>query len=258
MILIYVISHKAITLEISAPCTPIYVGQVGKGSKELNDSTGMSIAEKNPFYSELTAQYWVWKNALPHATPDSFIGFCHYRRFFTFDTNINKISELNEAEIRRNLQEKLQEPNGVILANPIRFPVRQHWLSYSRKLQRIKFPWQSLSLLEQYEKEHNKDDLITAANLLPNKFKYDFLEFLTTNKEFSPFNMYIARPKILNAYFEILFPWLECIEKTIDLKSLPTYQARMLGFIAERFSSFYFTKHHKPIYSNISFINEED
>ncbi|HPR33935.1 MAG TPA: DUF4422 domain-containing protein, partial [Prolixibacteraceae bacterium] len=42
------------------------------------DDSGDSISEKNPWYSELTGIYWVWKN-----TDQPFTGCCHYRRFFT-------------------------------------------------------------------------------------------------------------------------------------------------------------------------------
>jgi hypothetical protein len=41
------------------------------------DDAGVSISEKNPWFSELTGIYWVWKN-----TRQDFTGCCHYRRYF--------------------------------------------------------------------------------------------------------------------------------------------------------------------------------
>ena len=53
----------------------------------IGDDTGDNISEKNPYYSELTAQYWAWKNL--HNV--EYIGFCHYRRFFSFKVNDDNI-----------------------------------------------------------------------------------------------------------------------------------------------------------------------
>ena len=47
--------------------TPIHVGRaISKWREEMadmiGDDTGDNISSKNPFYCELTAQYWAWKN----------------------------------------------------------------------------------------------------------------------------------------------------------------------------------------------------
>ena len=63
--------------------TPIHVGRAISKYKDemqemIGDDTGEHISEKNPYYCELTAQYWAWKNV----KDVEYIGFCHYRRFF--------------------------------------------------------------------------------------------------------------------------------------------------------------------------------
>lgn len=45
----------------------------------VSDSSGQSISNLNPYYCELTAQYWAWKNS-----KSEFIGFYHYRRYLNF------------------------------------------------------------------------------------------------------------------------------------------------------------------------------
>ncbi len=45
----------------------------------LGDDTGDNISEKKYKYSEMTVQYWAWKNQ-----DADYYGLCHYRRYFIF------------------------------------------------------------------------------------------------------------------------------------------------------------------------------
>jgi hypothetical protein len=120
-------------------------------------------------------------------------------------------------------------------------------------LGKLKFPWESLTLLEQFELEHDKQSLLTAINLLPDEHKQGFINYLDGYK-MSPYNMYITTSSVLNNYFEVLFSWLLKLEKFIEYKNKSAYQARLPGFISERFASYFFNKFHKPILIPVSFI----
>jgi len=251
---IFVISHKPITVELGKPFEPLYVGQAANSVSGLNDQTGNSISSKNSFFSELTAQYWIWKNILPTIDTNEIIGFCHYRRFFSYGLPVKNLFDVTKINHIEKISELLQNEADVLLATESTFPLKQHWFSKSIALQKLKFPWQSLTLFEQFELEHDKQDLLTAINLLPNEHKQDFINYLNGYK-LSPYNMYAAKPAILENYFSTLFPWLFELEKRLDLSSRDTYQARLPGFISERFASYYFNKVHRPALTDVSFLS---
>lgn len=76
-ITLYVVTHK--DMESSLPeRTYIGVGSNKKINKvTLYDDTGDNIALKNPYFCELTALYWIWKN-----DKSDIVGLEHYRRQF--------------------------------------------------------------------------------------------------------------------------------------------------------------------------------
>lgn len=62
---ILVACHKAVEVFENDVYVPIHVGKALHPNLELgfiSDNIGDNISMKNPFYSELTAQYWAWKN----------------------------------------------------------------------------------------------------------------------------------------------------------------------------------------------------
>ena len=88
---ILVCTHKPDKVYSSDVYIPI---QVGKSRSQYNlgmlgDDTGDNISDLNPYYCELTAQYWAWKNL-----QCEYIGVVHYRRYFDYcfsEENVDKI-----------------------------------------------------------------------------------------------------------------------------------------------------------------------
>ena len=77
--------HKPSELPKNNLFLPIRVG-AALASNDLGlqrDDEGDNISKKNPQYCELTAQYWLWKNAKA-----DYYGLCHYRRFLCFTNPI--------------------------------------------------------------------------------------------------------------------------------------------------------------------------
>ena len=59
--------------------------------------------------------------------------------------------------------------------------------------------------------------------------------------------MFICKSKkIINSYYQSVFPWLERCEKIFGFKNLESYnKTRIYGFLGERFMSYWFQKNTK-------------
>ena len=81
---ILVAYHKDDIFPLEDVYFPIHVGK-SISSIDLGiqgDDDGENISNKNPFYCELTAIYWAWKNIKA-----DYYGLCHYRRYISFSSN---------------------------------------------------------------------------------------------------------------------------------------------------------------------------
>ena len=96
---IYVVTHKDVKLStLPEGYEIIHAGhaQAKENFGYLGDDTGDNISHLNLYLNEITALYWLWKN-----TRQDFIGFVHYRRFFTLDGK----NFLSTDEARKILRE---------------------------------------------------------------------------------------------------------------------------------------------------------
>ena len=254
---IFVISHKQLPAKLDKPFRALYVGAEShvKPQDDFCDSSGDSISNLNPYFCELTGLYWVWKNWIPNVNSDELVGFCHYRRFFSLNKKVDNLDDAGDWEIDKLLLLLKDSSNDVILSQQTSFPIKQHWFSLSKRLKKIKYPWQKLSLMEQYGLEHNLADIQLAIDLLPQPHRLNFKKYLE-GKQFAPYNMFVTSAENARNYFEILFPWLFELHKMIDLTSRNPYQSRVFGFIAERFCSYYFKTSHQPVFVPVSFIKQ--
>ena len=77
----YIVTHKDAKLSaLPADYRIIHAGhaQATETFGDVTDDIGDNISRLNLYLNEITALYWLWKN-----TSHAFIGFVHYRRFFT-------------------------------------------------------------------------------------------------------------------------------------------------------------------------------
>jgi hypothetical protein len=75
---------------------PIHVGRnLAKNNLEiLRDDTKVNISHLNPFYCELTATFWAWKNINAE-----YLGLCHYRRYFSKNKDSKLSTKNNLAKV---------------------------------------------------------------------------------------------------------------------------------------------------------------
>lgn len=184
----------------------------------LTDDTGETISERNRQFCELTALYWIWKNA-----GEDIVGLEHYRRHFLLQEDWYQKMRVNRID--------------VILSTPL---------------------YVAPSLAQNYRDRHMASDWEYMMDYLRRIHPGDYNEavtFFETNL-YSPCNMFIMKREVLNALCTWLFPILfVCAEHGGERDDL--YQNRYPGFLAERLITFFFEKNrdrYKMMYADKNFI----
>lgn len=184
-----------------------------------------SISEKNPFYCELTVQYYAWKNEQA-----DYYGFCHYRRFFGIGAQ-TKRPYLALGSLNFKKQKKLlgtpEELSRIVEECDLLLP-RAEDMGCSTREQYIRAP-------HSYE-----EDLDLFLNLL--KKKYPHLAshadaYLADSRQYFC-NMFIMKRELFFDYCEHLFPLLEAFDEQKTTHG--NFQSdRTDGYLAERFLGIY-------------------
>lgn len=220
---IYQTFHKDFVRNEGCPwIQPVGVnGYVGPGVQ--SDSDGDNIAHLNPYYCELTAQYWAWKHSRA-----AVVGFFHYRRYlnFLFDAtweyhttvgvpaNAQFLSYLTSDAQRQRLDELLGVAEAVVAKRAgSNRSLQDHYLAYHPKP-----TWDAF-----------------LAELNDNHPEYrPFIDMFRLGTTLSACNMYVMRRAHFKAYCEELFPIIDAVYRQIGTP-YDTYNNRYPGFLAERF-----------------------
>lgn len=223
---ILVACHKPDNVYEDEVYTPIHVGRaISKFNVEMSnmigDNTGDNISEKNLNYSELTAQYWAWKNI-----NTEYIGLCHYRRYFS-----TKITFENIDLIFRNID--------VILIRPVIEKIN------------IGLRLQCFTSL---------DDFIIFIKCI-NKLFPEYIKdckYVLDNNKFSPYNMFIMRKDEFDKFAKWQFKILMEMEKYVRL---PGYSRsrRLYGYLSEILLTIYVRHNHLKVkYDDmVSYVGEK-
>lgn len=207
-ITILVATHKKTHMPIDGMYLPIRVGNsLAKDNFEYNgDDTGENISNKNPYFCELTALYWGWKNL-----NSEYIGLVHYRRYFTCRKGKWKYSLI----LTKNEAESFLSKADVVL------PKKRHYFIES--------------LRSHYKHTHDIEHLEITREIIKTLCPEYLPAFdLVMNKTSAHmFNMLIMKRTILDSYCSWLFPILFKLEQEIDVTFLSDFNARLFGRVSE-------------------------
>ncbi len=235
----YVVTHKDAKLTKLPKCYKII--HAGRAEAEndfgyLGDDTGENISRVNIYLNEVTALYWVWRN-----TNHTHVGFCHYRRFFTSKTN-QKQRKANEYFF--NAKNLLSEAEIIKILDEYDIITCKEFISDStqRELIMLLVPPKLVDFAEKIVREH-------VATKQPDYL--DAFDEVINSNIFFPYEMFITRRNILNAYcdwfFSFIFGALREVLTTVDLALFTGNWRRVVGHFAERMLTVWLMKNHLRI-----------
>lgn len=206
---IYIVTHKDYQFPADNVYTPIKVGSGNINSDILTDANGENISSLNPYFCELTALYWIWKNAR-----EDIVGLVHYRRYFSSGScsvQINGRGILSREEIDSELS-----GFDLIVSKP-----RNYYI---------------VKIKDHYIKAHGENDFeLLRAEIENNEPAYiESFDAVMNSKKISLYNMFIARKEVIDEYCEWLFGILFSLKDKIPYETYDAYQRRVFGFMSER------------------------
>lgn len=220
--------HKDFEMIKNEILKPIQVGALNSDFDlgVLKDCTGDNISDKNRYYSELTALYWLWKNS-----DASYKGLMHYRRLF--DINNGSVRWFNRFpdSIGENLSLDKTVLNAAFCDYDIILPMKR-------------FIPKSRSIYEYYKKKHYISDLDRVLEIINEKTPEIYqtaINIIKNTNGMYLYNMFISSKEFLDEYAQWLFDILFTLEKEIqsDVEKRDGYQQRVYGFLAERLLTVY-------------------
>ncbi len=250
--------HKIIKNTI---ITPIQTGRAIAEeifSEMIGDDTGDNISELNPYYAELTAQYWAWKNYDKLGNPD-YIGFMHYRRHFVFnedyiDPNADpKMTQGYSAYSFDRIDDEYYDKIGLkeenicnIVTNADIICVKQADVSFlgcnTSKEEFVK------SCYGVQEKDYDK--LISTVMYLFPEY-YEEIKQLNSGPYRYFYNMFICKKEIFEEYSTFLFTVLNKFFERSEVNLYSEKAQRICGYMGEFLLSLFLFKKHKNKYIRI-------
>lgn len=231
-ICMYIAAHKKFILPSIEHYVPIEVGAALRDEHfcYIRDDEGENISAKNPFFCELTAYYWIWKNS-----DADIVGLSHYRRYFSkYRINPDERYYLKPEEM-----EALMEQYDVVL--PEHFYWRKHNLKSGY-----------------YAGAGVEPDLDTIAQIIQElypEYSKTYQDVLSQH-EASYCNMFVMKKKDFDAYCKWLFDILFEAERRINISDYTSAEKRIFGYMSELLLNVWVARNQKRVCYKPMVVNE--
>lgn len=219
---------------------PIHVGKALNPDLDLGfigDNTGDNISNKNPYYCELTALYWAWKNL----KDVDYIGLSHYRRYFSKNIKFTGILKLDSIDSQNLIDIKSilsLKDNEVILP---------------------KFMRMSNSVQEVFNNRVMEQDIYILYKIIKEKYPNyldTFTKYLLGNNK-TGFNMFIMNKTNFDKYCQWIFEILELSQHFIKPTQYSSYN-RIYGYFGEILTAVYCIQNFKIKENTVLLIDKKE
>lgn len=233
-------------LKLNSKCieSPMYINvQSGAifdeyvSDKLVGDNTGDNISNRNRNYSELSVQYWAWKNI-----EADYYGLCHYRRFLSFCKKKKKTDvygfylekEFNDDNIEKHklcdekLIQKVLEKYDIITKSPsdcTKMPLPDKTYAQNE----LDF-WNNQKM--RYVLGDTIDLIKEAIVSLHPDYEADLVDFLKGKQHYG-YNLFIMKKKLFDEMCSFEFDILFYVESKTDICNYGGYLRRIYGYVGE-------------------------
>ena len=230
---------------------PVGLGEGYFSNEWIRDNTLENISSKNKYYGEYTFHYWFWKNVLPKIEDGNWVGFCAYREYWGNKKKFDKNSKLEDVALQEIPDEwkNFDVITGEhIFINDLKISKLVKHGIYSLLRNPLAIFKSKRSIRFHFDMWHGNGNLDKAIDLLDIEEREDFRRYTRENVSFCRGNMFVCRSKkIMNSYYDSIFPWLTRCEKIFGFNLTGYGMTRIYAFLAERYLSYWFNKYTKPL-----------
>ena len=205
---IFVMTHKLFEQPKNAMYVPLQVGHALRGTLHesyLRDDEGEdNISEQNPYFSELTGMYWIWKQC----RDTDYVGVCHYRRF---------------PVIRDHGRERLMTKEDCERI------LKEYDIITTEKLTLHS------NYYEGFAVDHNLYDLQVTEQVVREKYPdySECFERLVHSNQVYFGNICVMPKGLYDEYCDWLFSILFEVQRRIEVTGYDGYRRRVFGFLSE-------------------------